>query len=179
MNSMHKLNQQTVVSVTSVRQARRRKVHAWLRVTASLSEQVAAELRDISELQRGSSYLDLDLERAMALAERLAVNSSIMHDTFGTLFDSAGESEDDLSSEEDTVMGDQDGTLGEDMASVKRDVAEVRVHINSMELDITLLKSNYATKSDVAEAKLAMIFWCMGTMTVLSIVVFAVARLVH
>lgn len=207
MNSMHKLNQQTVVSVTSVRQARRRKVHAWLRVTASLSEQVAAELRDISELQRGSSYLDLDLERAMALAERLAVNSSIMHDTFGTLFDSAGESEDDLSSEEDTVMGDQDGTLGEDMASVKRDVAGLKVDlclvkedvaglkkdvgelkvdvthlktdVHSLQLDMAVVKSNYATRSDVAEAKSAVILSCVGTMIALSGVAFAVAKLVH
>ncbi|WP_300749405.1 hypothetical protein [Janthinobacterium sp.] len=87
MNSMHKLNQPAALSGTSIRQARRRKVHAWLRVTASLSEQVAAELRDISGLQRDTS--SLDMERAMALAKRLAANSRIMHDTLGTLFDSA------------------------------------------------------------------------------------------
>lgn len=214
MNNMHKLDQSTTVSSTPVRQARHRKVHAWLRVTASLSEQVAAELRDISGLQRSTSPLDIDLERAMALAERLTANSSIMHDTLGTLFDSLGESEDDLSSEEDTVMGDQDGTLGEDMASVKRDLTDVKADlsvvkedvaglkvdvaglkkdvgelkvdvthlktdVSSLQMDMAVVKSNYATRSDVAEAKSAVILSCVGTMIALSSLVFAVAKLVH
>ena len=39
--------------------------------------------------------------------------------------------------------------------------------------------ADYATKSDVAAARSAMILWCVGTIIAMSVVAFAVARLVH
>jgi septal ring factor EnvC (AmiA/AmiB activator) len=271
MRSMHKVNQLAAASGTSAQQARRRKVHAWLRVMASLSEQVVAELRTAAEQP------SIDVLRAMTLAERLAATSRFMHDTFGTVFDSLEKSEDDQDSEEDTVMGDQDSILAKDMASVrldvtglkvdvvevkadlsvmkediselksdvaglkvdvaelksdvaelkadvaelkadvaelksdvselKSDVAELKVDVselkadvvglkvdvtelkfdvrhlkidvNSLQLDVAVIRSNYASKSDVAEAKSAVILSCVGTMIALSGVAFAVAKLVH
>ena len=45
--------------------------------------------------------------------------------------------------------------------------------------DMKMEHADYATKSDVAAARSAMILWCVGTIIVMSVVAFAVARLVH
>ena len=149
MNSMHKLDQ----------------------ATPNLGEQILAELRAATQQQHATTKVDL--QRVLALAERLAVNSRAMHDTLGTLFDSLQKSEEHaVNSEEGSVMNEQTGALEKDIAGMKVDIA-------SLKLDIAVVRSNYASKSDVAEAKSAVILSCVGTMIALSGVAFAVAKLVH
>ena len=53
---------------------------------------------------------------------------------------------------------------------------------DTQERDTAYMKmevADYATKSDVAAARSAMILWCVGTIIAVSVVAFAVARLVH
>ena len=53
---------------------------------------------------------------------------------------------------------------------------------DTQERDTAYMKmehADYATKSDVAAARSAMISWCVGTIIAVSVVAFAVARLVH
>ena len=103
-----------------------------------------------------------------------------MDDTLGTLFDSGEKSEEhEMKSMEDLVMDEQVTTLAKDMADVKADVAVLKTDVSGLKLDVAVVRSNYATKSDVAEAKSAVILSCVGTMIALSSVAFAVARLVH
>jgi hypothetical protein len=45
--------------------------------------------------------------------------------------------------------------------------------------DMKMDHAEYATKSDVAAARSAMILWCVGTIIAMSGVAFAVAKLVH
>ncbi|MDQ4628866.1 hypothetical protein ACWYXK_17545 [Janthinobacterium lividum] len=45
--------------------------------------------------------------------------------------------------------------------------------------DMKMDHVEYATKSDVAAARSAMILWCVGTIIAMSGVAFAVAKLVH
>ena len=85
MNSMHKLSDARVRPDALERQARQRKIDAWLQVAASLSEQIAVELQTATDQLQGEGIVDL--QRATALAQRLAKNSRAMHDTLGTLFD--------------------------------------------------------------------------------------------
>ena len=66
-----------------------------------------------------------------------------------------------------------------DVAGLKTDVTVLKTDVSSLKLDLAVVRSNYATRSDVAEAKSAVILSCVGTMIALSSVAFAVARLVH
>ena len=66
-----------------------------------------------------------------------------------------------------------------DVAGLKTDVTVLKTDVSSLKLDLAVVRSNYATRSDVAEAKSAVIMSCVGTMIALSSVAFAVARLVH
>ncbi len=45
--------------------------------------------------------------------------------------------------------------------------------------DMNMKHADYATKSDVAAARSAMILWCVGTIIAMAVVAFVVARLVH
>ena len=45
--------------------------------------------------------------------------------------------------------------------------------------DMNVKHADYATKSDVAAARSTIILWCVGTIIAMSVVAFAVARLVH
>jgi len=81
MNSMHKLSDTRVRPDALERQARQRKIDAWLQVAASLSEQIAVELQTATAQLQGEGIVDL--QRATALAQRLAKNSRTMHDTSG------------------------------------------------------------------------------------------------
>ena len=45
--------------------------------------------------------------------------------------------------------------------------------------DMKMEHADYATKSDVAAARSAMILWCVGTIIAMSVVAFAMERLVH
>lgn len=199
MNSMHKLSDMRVRQGTLTQQARQRKIDAWLQVAASLGEQITIELQAATGQRQGEGMADL--QRATALAQRLARNSRAMHDTLGTLFDSGKKSEEhEVKSAEDGVMDEQVNTLGKDLAGVKLDVADLKVDVadlkvdvaglktdvavlktdvGNLKLDMAVVRSNYATKSDVAEAKSAVIVSCIGTIMAMSGVAFAVARLVH
>ncbi|WP_338681543.1 hypothetical protein OPV09_10335 [Janthinobacterium sp. TB1-E2] len=206
MNSMHKLSDPWLRPDALERQTRQRKINAWLQVAASLSEQIAAELQTATDQLQGEGMADL--QRAMALAQRLARNSKAMHDTLGTLFDRGEKCEEHrVKSMEDCTMDEQVNTLAKDMAGVKLDVADLKVDVagikvdvadlktdvaglktdvtvlttdvSSLKLDLAVVRSNYATRSDVAEAKSAVILSCVGTMIALAGVAFAVARLVH
>ncbi|MGX9730780.1 hypothetical protein ACWYXO_09135 [Janthinobacterium aestuarii] len=220
MNSMHKLSDAWLRPDALERQTRQRKINAWLQVAASLSEQIAAELQTATDQLQGEGMADL--QRAMALAQRLARNSKAMHDTLGTLFDRGEKCEEHrVKSMEDCTMDEQVNTLGKDMAGVKLDVADLKVDVagikvdvaglktdvaglkvdvadlktdvaglktdvtvlttdvSSLKLDLAVVRSNYATRSDVAEAKSTVILSCVGTMIALAGVAFAVARLVH
>ncbi|WP_219116259.1 hypothetical protein [Janthinobacterium sp. UMAB-56] len=199
MNSMHKLSDMRVRQGTLTQQARQRKIDAWLQVAASLGEQITIELQAASGQLQGEGMADL--QRATALTQRLARNSRAMHDTLGTLFDSGEKSEEhEVNSAEDGVMDEQVNTLGKDLAGVKLDVADLKVDVadlkvdvaglktdvavlktdvGNLKLDMAVVRSNYATKSDVAEAKSAIIVSCIGTIMAMSGVAFAVARLVH
>ena len=255
MNSMHKLSDTKVRPDAQAHQARQRKIDAWLQVAASLSEQIAVELQTATDQLQGEGIVDL--QRATALAQRLAKNSSAMHDTLGTLFDRGKKSEEHgMKRTGDCAMDEQVNTLAKDMAGVKLDVADLKVDVadikvdvaglktdvaglkvdvtglkvdvaglkvdvaglkvdvadlktdvaelktdvaglktdvtvlktdvgvlktdvSGLKLDLAVVRSNYATKSDVAEAKSAVILSCVGTMIALSGVAFAVARLVH
>ena len=220
MNSMHKLSDARVRPDALERQARQRKIDAWLQVAASLSEQIAVELQTATDQLQGEGIVDL--QRATALAQRLAKNSRAMHDTLGTLFDRGKKSEEHgMKRTEDGTMDEQVNALAKDMAGVKLDVADLKVDVaglktdvaglkvdvaglktdvaglktdvtvlktdvgvlktdvSGLKLDLAVVRSNYATKSDVAEAKSAVILSCVGTMIALSGVAFAVARLVH
>ena len=206
MNSMHKLSDPWLRPDALERQTRQRKINAWLQVAASLSEQIAAELQTATDQLQGEGMADL--QRAMALAQRLARNSKAMHDTLGTLFDRGEKCEEHrVKSMEDCTMDEQVNTLGKDMAGVKLDVADIKVDVaglktdvaglkvhvaglktdvtglktdvGNLKLDVAVVRSNYATKSDVAEAKSAVILSCVGTIIAMSGVAFAVARLVH
>lgn len=206
MNSMHKLSDTQARPDALERQARQRKIDAWLQVAASLSEQIAVELQTATDQLQGEGIVDL--QRATALAQRLARNSRAMHDTLGTLFDRGEKSEEHgMKRTEDCTMDEQVNALAKDMAGVKLDVADLKVDVagikvdvarlktdvagikvdvaglktdvSNLKLDVAVVRSNYATKSDVAEAKSAVILSCVGTMIALSSVAFAVARLVH
>ena len=241
MNSMHKLSDTRLRHGALTQQSRQRKIDAWLRVAASLSEQITVELQTATAQLQGEGMADL--QRVTALAQRLASNSKAMRDTLGTLFDSGEKSEEHaVKSAEDRVMDEQANTLGKDMAGVKLDVADLKVDVaglktdvaglkvdvaglktdvagikvdvaglktdvaglkvdvsdlkvdvaglktdvtglktdvSSLKLDLAVVRANYATRSDVAEAKSAVILSCVGTMIALSGVAFAVARLVH
>lgn len=85
MNSMHKLSDTRVRPDALERQARQRKIDAWLQVAASPGEQIAVALQTATDQLQGEGIVDL--QRATALAQRLAKNSRTMHDTLGTLFD--------------------------------------------------------------------------------------------
>jgi archaellum component FlaC len=206
MNSMHKLSDTRVRHDALTQQARQRKIEAWMRVATSLGEQIAVELQTATEQLQGEGMADL--QRVTALAQRLANNSKAMRDTLGTLFDSGEKSEEHaVTSTEDCAMDEQVNTLGKDMAGVKLDVADLKVDVagikvdvaglktdvavlktdvgvlktdvSGLKLDLAVVHSNYATKSDVAEAKSAVILSCVGTIIAMSGVAFAVARLVH
>ena len=241
MNSMHKLSDTRVWPDARAHQARQRKIDAWLQVAASLGEQIAVELQTATDQLQLKGMADL--QRATALAQRLARNSNAMRDTLGTLFDSGEKSEEhEVKNTEDCAMDEQFNTLAKDMAGVKLDVADLKVDVagikvdvaglktdvtglkvdvaglktdvtglkvdvaglkvdvaglktdvtvlktdvgvlktdvSGLKLDLAVVRSNYATKSDVAEAKSAVILSCVGTMIALSGVAFAVARLVH
>ena len=234
MNSMHKLSDTRVWPDARAHQARQRKIDAWLQVAASLGEQIAVELQAATDQLQGEGIVDL--QRATALAQRLARNSRAMHDTLGTLFDRGEKSEEHgMERTEDGTMDEQVNPLAKDMAGVKLDVADLKVDVagikvdvaglktdvaglkvdvadlkvdvtglkvdvaglktdvtvlktdvgvlktdvSGLKLDLAVVRSNYATKSDVAEAKSAVILSCVGTMIALSGVAFAVARLVH
>ncbi|SDO11641.1 hypothetical protein SAMN05216517_116107 [Janthinobacterium sp. OK676] len=178
MNSMHELSDTWLRSDALERRARQRKIDAWLQVAASLSEQIAAELQTATDQLQDEGMADL--QRAMALAQRLARNSKAMHDTLGTLFDRGEKNEEHgMKSMEDCTMDEQVNTLGKDMAGVKADIAVLKTDVGNLKLDLAVVRSNYATKSDVAEAKSAVILSCVGTMIALSGVAFAVARFVH
>ena len=220
MNSMHKLSDTRLQHGALTQQSRQRKIDAWLRVAASLSEQITVELQTATDQLQGEGMADL--QRVTALAQRLAINSKAMRDTIGTLFDSGEKSEEHaVTSTEDCAMDEQVNTLAKDMAGVKLDVADLKVDVagikvdvaglktdvtdlkvdvadlkvdvaglktdvtvlktdvGNLKLDLAVVRSNYATKSDVAEAKSAVILSCVGTMIALSGVAFAVARLVH
>ena len=160
MDSMHRAAERRISYGLPAQRARRRKSDAWLAVAVSLSEQIVAELQGATDLRSGDS------RRVMTLAERLAANSRAMHDTLGTLFDNTGKSEDHSSHhEEASAMNEQITTLEKDVASLK--------------LDVGVMRSNYATKSDVSEAKSAVILSCVGSMIALSGLAFAAARLMH
>ena len=206
MNSMHELSDTWLRPDALERHARQRKIDAWLQVAASLSEQIAAELQTATDQLQDEGMADL--QRAMALAQRLARNSKAMHDTLGTLFDRGEKNEEHgMKSTEDCTMDEQVNTQGKDMAGVKLDVADLKVDVagikvdvadlktdvaglktdvtvlttdvSSLKLDLAVVRSNYATRSDVAEAKSTVILSCVGTMIALAGVAFAVARLVH
>ena len=234
MNSMHELSDTWLRPDALERHARQRKIDAWLQVAASLSEQIAVELQTATDQLQGEGMADL--QRATALAQRLARNSKAMHDTLGTLFDWGEKNEEHgMKSTEDCTMDEQVNTLGKDMAGVKLDVADLKVDVagikvdvaglktdvaglkvdvaglktdvadlkvdvadlktdvaglktdvtvlttdvSSLKLDLAVVRSNYATRSDVAEAKSTVILSCVGTMIALAGVAFAVARLVH
>ena len=241
MNSMHKLSDTRVRPDALERQARQRKIDAWLHVAASPGEQIAVALQTATDQLQGEGIVDL--RRATALAQRLAKNSRAMHDTLGTLFDRGKKSEEHgMKRTEDGTMDEQVNALAKDMAGVKLDVADLKVDVagikvdvaglktdvaglkvdvtglkvdvaglkvdvadlkvdvaglktdvtvlktdvgvlktdvSGLKLDLAVVRSNYATKSDVAEAKSAVILSCVGTMIALSGVAFAVARLVH
>ena len=220
MNSMHELSDTWLRPDALERHARQRKIDAWLQVAASLSEQIAVELQTATDQLQGEGMADL--QRATALAQRLARNSKAMHDTLGTLFDRGEKNEEHgMKSTEDCAMDEQVNTLGKDMAGVKLDVADLKVEVagikvdvaglktdvaglkvdvadlktdvaglktdvtvlttdvSSLKLDLAVVRSNYATRSDVAEAKSTVILSCVGTMIALAGVAFAVARLVH
>nr|WP_314606862.1 hypothetical protein [uncultured Janthinobacterium sp.] len=220
MNSMHELSDTWLRPDALERHARQRKIDAWLQVAASLSEQIAVELQTATDQLQGEGMADL--QRATALAQRLARNSKAMHDTLGTLFDRGEKNEEHgMKSTEDCTMDEQVNTLGKDMAGVKLDVADLKVDVagikvdvaglktdvaglkvdvadlktdvaglktdvtvlttdvSSLKLDLAVVRSNYATRSDVAEAKSTVILSCVGTMIALAGVAFAVARLVH
>ncbi|MGK5062027.1 hypothetical protein [Janthinobacterium sp. LB3P112] len=245
---MNKLSDTRLRHDALTQQARQRKIDAWLQVAASLGEQIAVEL------QTATNQLQLegmaDLQRATALAQRLARNSNAMRDTLGTLFDSGEKSEEhEVKSTEDCAMDEQVNTLAKHMAGVKLDVKDVKADVadikvdvadlktdvadlrvdvaglktdvtglkvdvaglktdvaglkvdvadlkvdvaglktdvgvlktdvSGLTLDVAVVRSNYATKSDVAEAKSAVILSCVGTMIALSGAAFAVAKLVH
>ncbi|ATD60579.1 hypothetical protein CNX70_10635 [Janthinobacterium svalbardensis] len=252
---MHKLSDTRVRPDAQAHQACQRKIDAWLQVAASLNEQIAVELQTATDQLQSEGMADL--QRATALAQRLARNSRAMHDTLGTLFDRGEKSEEHgMKRTEDCTMDEQVNPLAKDLAGVKLDVADLKVDVacikvdvaglktdvaglkvdvaglkvdvaglktdvagikvdvdglktdvaglkvdvadlkvdvaglktdvtvlktdvSNLKLDLAVVRSNYATKSDVAEAKSAVILSCVGTMIALSTVAFAVARLVH
>ena len=45
--------------------------------------------------------------------------------------------------------------------------------------DMKMEHADYATKSDVAAARSAMILWCVGTIIAMSVVAFAMTRLAY
>ena len=160
MDSMHRAGERRVSYGLPTQRARRRKSDAWFRVAASLSEQIAAELHQVNAARGG------DLQGIMTLAERLAANSRAMHDTLETLFDNTEKWEEHpLDHKEADAMNEQISTLEKDVASLK--------------LDVGVMRSNYATRSDVSEAKSAVILSCVGSMIALSGLAFAAARLIH
>ena len=160
MDSTHKAAERRISYSLPEQRSRRRKTDAWFRVAVGLSEQIVAELQRANALRSG------DWQRIMTLAERLAASSRAMHDTLGTLFDNTGESEEHSSNHEEAfAMNEQITTLEKDVASLK--------------LDVGVMRSNYATKSDVSEAKSAVILSCVGSMLALSGLAFAAARLMH
>lgn len=178
MNSMHKLSDTRVRHDALTQQARQRKIDAWLQVAAGLGERIAVELQTATEQLQGEGIADL--QRVTALAQRLANNSKAMRATLGTLFDSGEKSEEHaVTSTEDCAMDEQVNTLAKDMADVKADIAVLTTDVGNLKLDLAVVRSNYATRSDVAEAKSAVILSCVGTMIALASVAFAVARLVH
>ena len=206
MNSMHKLSDTRVRPDALERQARQRKIDAWLQVAASPGEQIAVALQTATDQLQGEGIVDL--QRATALAQRLAKNSRAMRDTLGTLFDRGKKSEEHgMKRTEDGTMDEQVNALAKDMAGVKLDVADLKVDVagikvdvagmktdvavlktdvgvlktdvSGLKLDLAVVRSNYATKSDVAEAKSAVLLSCVGTIIAMSGVAFAVAKLVH
>lgn len=199
MNSMHKLSDTRSRHGALTQQSRRRKIDAWLQVAASLSEQITVELQTATDQLQGEGMADL--QHVMALAQRLASNSKAMRDTLRTLFDSGEKSEEHaVTSTEDCAMDEQVNALAKDLASVKLDVKDVKADVaglkvdvagvktdvgalktdvSGLKLDLAVVRSNYATKSDVAEAKSAVLLSCVGTIIAMSGVAFAVAKLVH
>ena len=153
MNSMHKLSDTRVWPDARAHQARQRKIDAWLQVAASPSEQIAVELQNATDQLQGEGIVDL--QRATALAQRLAKNSRAMHDTLGTLFDRGKKSEEhEVKNTEDCAMDEQFNTLAKDMAGVKLDVADLKVDVAGIKVDVAGLKTDVAgLKVDVADLK--------------------------
>lgn len=160
MNSMHKLSDTRLQHGALTQQSRQRKIDAWLRVAASLSEQITVELQTATDQLQGEGMADL--QRVTALAQRLAINSKAMRDTLGTLFDSGEKSEEHaVTSTEDCAMDEQVNTLGKDMAGVKLDVADLKADVTGLKagvadlkVDVTGLKTDVAgLKTDVADLK--------------------------
>ena len=160
MDNTHQAAERRISYGLPQQRSRRRKSDAWFRVAVGLSEQIVAQLHDANDLRSA------DWQRIMALAERLAANCQAMHDTLGTQFDNTGQSEEHIPHHEEvTAMNEQITTLEKDVASLK--------------LDVGVMRSNYATKSDVSEAKSAVILSCVGSMLALSGLAFAAARWVQ
>lgn len=157
MDITHRDAERRVSYGLPAKRARRRKSDAWFGVAVSLSEQIVAELQGASD-PRAS-----DWQHITRLAERLVANSRAMHDTMGTLFDNTGESEEHLPHREETAA------MNEHITTLEKDVA-------SLKLDVGVMRSNYATKSDISEAKSAVILSCIGSMLALSGLAFAAAR---
>ena len=134
----------------------------------------------------------------MILPGRLAANSRVMHDTLERLFDTPAESAQDLADDKEcAAMNEQITLLGTDLAGLRNDVGNIRLDVSGVKLDISSLKSdvsvlksevsalkldtalirgNYATRSDVSEAKSAVILSCVGSMIAMTGLAFAVAR---
>ena len=143
MNSMHKLSDTRVRPDALERQARQRKIDAWLHVAASPGEQIAVALQTATDQLQGEGIVDL--QRATALAQRLAKNSRAMHDTLGTLFDRGKKSEEHgMKRTEDGTMDEQVNALAKDMAGVKLDVADLKVDVAGIKVDVGGMKTDVA-----------------------------------
>lgn len=63
-----------------------------------------------------------------------------------------------------------------DVSILKSDVSVLKSEVNALKLDTAVIRGNYATRSDVSEAKSAVILSCVGSMIAMTGLAFAVAR---
>ena len=63
--------------------------------------------------------------------------------------------------------------------ATKEDITELRERMSALEVDLAVIKSNYATKEDIAKMEGTLLKWFIGTAVALAGIAFAAARFIH
>jgi predicted fused transcriptional regulator/phosphomethylpyrimidine kinase len=58
-------------------------------------------------------------------------------------------------------------------------IPEILARLSALEIDLAVVKSNYATKEDLAKMEGTLLKWFIGTAVAIAGVAFAAARFIH